>query len=84
MSNYLGVLHSGGDDDFPMEQVHTPDTLSRESSCDADSYGWETEYDRKVVCRDTDPAWSCHTLGYPRTMTGKQSLLHRVFSPPDE
>ncbi|KAI3317612.1 hypothetical protein HD806DRAFT_365266 [Xylariaceae sp. AK1471] len=84
LSNFLGISRSGSDDDMAMQHVHDSDTLSRESSCDADSYGWETEYDRKVDCRNADPVWSCHTLGYPRGMADKQSLLHRVFSPSEK
>ncbi|KAI1348573.1 hypothetical protein F5Y01DRAFT_210447 [Xylaria sp. FL0043] len=48
LSNYLGISHSN-EARVTTKQVESP-SLSRESSCDADSYGWESEYERRVDC----------------------------------
>ncbi|KAF2965072.1 hypothetical protein GQX73_g8500 [Xylaria multiplex] len=66
LSNYLSVSHSEDDEDSAMKQLDS-DPLSRESSCDADSYGWETEYDRQLDCRNTNVSRGRHRFGYRRT-----------------
>ncbi|GAW14782.1 hypothetical protein ANO14919_041850 [Xylariales sp. No.14919] len=64
LSNYLSISHSE-DDDRIMKQLDS-DPLTRESSCDTDSYGWETEYDRQLDCRSANLARGRHRLGFRR------------------
>lgn len=51
LSNYLDISQPE-EGDVMMRRVVT-DSLTRESSCDADFYGWESEYDRRPSCGNT-------------------------------
>ncbi|KAI1366375.1 hypothetical protein F5Y08DRAFT_137009 [Xylaria arbuscula] len=48
LSNYLGVSQPEDDNGAMRRVVTSP--LGSESSCDADFYGWESEYDRRPSC----------------------------------
>ncbi len=62
LSNYLSMSHS---EDDALKRVDS-DPLTRETSCDADSYGWESEYDRRLDCGNAKLVRSCHMLRYHR------------------
>jgi len=83
-SNYLDTSQCVGDVDDVAVNHAAFRSLTRESTCEIDSYGWETEYDRKDSCRNADSVWRCRGLGYHRTASSKQRLLHRVLSLPDK
>ncbi|KAJ2975333.1 hypothetical protein NUW58_g8385 [Xylaria curta] len=63
LSNFLGIPQSDDESDVMVRQLSS-DPLTRESSCDIDSYGWETEYDRQLGCGNANPARGCHILDY--------------------
>jgi hypothetical protein len=65
LSNYLDASHSGNDADTVMRQLDSA-PLTRESSCDTDSYGWETEYDRQLDCGNANMVRGHHRLRYHR------------------
>ncbi|KAI0205786.1 hypothetical protein F4808DRAFT_244746 [Astrocystis sublimbata] len=61
LSNLLGRPQSK-DNGGTLRQLDSR-TLSRENSCDTDSYGWESEFDRKLDCGSADPTRGCSALG---------------------
>ncbi|RYC57556.1 hypothetical protein CHU98_g8653 [Xylaria longipes] len=63
LSNFLRLSQSDDDGDTTIQQLDSC-TSTRESSCDADSYGWESEYDRQLDYANTNPARGCSGLGY--------------------
>ncbi|KAK5635000.1 hypothetical protein RRF57_010712 [Xylaria bambusicola] len=60
LSNYLGISRSE-DDDVVLKRVGTA-PLTRGSSRDTDSYGWESGYDRRPSCGNVTLGRSCHRL----------------------
>ncbi|KAI0876348.1 hypothetical protein GGS24DRAFT_238132 [Hypoxylon argillaceum] len=62
LSNYLDASHTSDDADTMMRQLDSA-PLTRESSCDTDSYGWEMEYDRQIDCGNANIIRGCHRLG---------------------
>ncbi|KAI0556282.1 hypothetical protein F4679DRAFT_578408 [Xylaria curta] len=59
LSNLLGLSSQSDDEGDTVMTQPSPRTLTRESSCDADSYGWESEYDRQLDCGNASPARGC-------------------------
>ncbi|KAI1748505.1 hypothetical protein F4782DRAFT_354920 [Xylaria castorea] len=63
LSSFLRLSQFDNDGDTMMKQPGSR-TLTRENSCDIDSYGWESEYDRQLDCGNANPARGCSGLGY--------------------
>lgn len=80
-SNFLGIsLKTEPEMDVapPVSAVDS-DSFTRVNSVD-DSYGWEAELDRKIKCEVASAQALCPYQCTRRTLGGKHSLLHRVFS----
>ncbi|KAI0426998.1 hypothetical protein F5Y09DRAFT_333728 [Xylaria sp. FL1042] len=60
LSNYMAISRSK-DANITTKPIDSP-SLSRESSCDTDSYGWESEYERRLDCGNAKLAekFRCH------------------------
>ncbi|KAI1815041.1 hypothetical protein GGS20DRAFT_363152 [Poronia punctata] len=84
MSNYLDTSQScDGADDVAVNHA-TYRSLTRESTSETDSYGWETEYDRKEDCRNADLARRRRGLGCRKSTSAQERLLRRVLSLSEE
>lgn len=65
LSNYLDASHDEGKADMEINRTDRP-PLTEKRSCDTDSYGWESEFDRQLDCGRTDST-RCRRIGYRRT-----------------
>ncbi|KAI8624600.1 hypothetical protein F5Y19DRAFT_480480 [Xylariaceae sp. FL1651] len=61
LSNYIGCSLSRDDNGNAMTSISSK-VLTRASSCETDSYGWENEYDHKIDCGNTNLICNCSKL----------------------
>lgn len=65
LSNYLDASHDEGEASTEINRTNRP-PLTEKRSCDTDSYGWESEFDRQLDCGRTGST-RCRRIGYRRT-----------------